>query len=137
MFAKMAKVSYRLVLILVISLCPLVMHPQENAARDQKDKKKEETPAPKPLQTVTGCIRKGDETGVVFVTGEDGKTWELRSSSVKLDRHIGHKVTVTGSTTRESKAEEKREEKVEKAAGKEDYGDLRVTSLKLISQTCK
>jgi hypothetical protein len=113
------------------------MHPQENAARDQKDKKKEETPAPKPLQTVTGCIRKGDETGVVFVTGEDGKTWELRSSSVKLDRHIGHKVTVTGSTTRESKAEEKREEKVEKAAGKEDYGDLRVTSLKLISQTCK
>ena len=136
MFAKMAKVSYTLILILFISLCPLVMQGQENAAQDQKDKK-EETPAVKPLQNVTGCIRKGDETGVVFITGEDGKTWELRSSSIKLNRHIGHKVTVTGSTTRESKAEGKREEKVEKAAGKEDYGDLRVTSLKLISQTCK
>lgn len=136
MFAKMAKVSYTLILILFVSLCPFVMQGQENAAQDQKDKK-EETPAVKPLQNVTGCIRKGDETGVVFITGEDGKTWELRSSSIKLNRHIGHKVTVTGSTTRESKAEGKREEKVEKAAGKEDYGDLRVTSLKLISQTCK
>jgi hypothetical protein len=136
MFAKMAKLSSRRMLILFVSLCPLVMHAQGNAAQDQKDEKKE-TPAPKPLQNVTGCIRKGDEAGVVFITGEDGKTWELRSSSVKLDRHIGHKVTVTGSTTRESKAEEKIEERVEKAAGKEDYGDLRVTSLKLISQTCK
>ncbi len=136
MFAKMAKVSYRPILILFVSLCPLVIQAQRSAAQDQKDKK-EDTPAPKPLQNVTGCIRKGDETGEVFITGEDGKTWELRSSSIKLDGHIGHKVTVTGSTTRESKAEEKREGKVEKAAGKEDYGDLRVTSLKLISQTCK
>jgi hypothetical protein len=136
MFVKMAKLASRRILILLVSLCPLVMHAQGNAAQDQKDKKVE-TPAPKPLQNVTGCIRKGDETSVVFITGEDGKTWELRSSSVKLDRHIGHKVTVTGSTTLESKAEEKREEKVEKAAGKEDCGDLRVTSLKLISQTCK
>jgi hypothetical protein len=33
--------------------------------------------------------------------------------------------------------EEKRGGKVENAAGKGEYGDLRVTSLKLISQTCK
>lgn len=49
-------------------------------------------------------------------------------------------VTVTGSAHRESKAEEKAEEKkegqLEKAAGKEEFGDLRVTDLKMVSETC-
>jgi hypothetical protein len=133
MFAKMVRVSYRLISILFVILCPLVIHAQGTAAQD----KREETPAPKPLQNVTGCIRKGDEAGKFFITGENGKIWELRSSSVKLDKHIGHKATITGSTTHESKAEEKIEGKVEKAGGKAEYGDLRVTSLKVISPTCK
>jgi hypothetical protein len=37
---------------------------------------------------------------------------------------------------RESKAEEKKEGQVEKAAGKEEYGDLRVSNLKMVSKTC-
>ena len=37
----------------------------------------------------------------------------LRSLSVKLDEHVGHKVMVTGSAHRESKAQEKAEEKKE------------------------
>jgi hypothetical protein len=93
-----------------------------------------------PETTVTGCLQKGDEPGEVSIIGEDGRSWELRSTAVKLDQHIGHKVIVTGTTTRESKSEEKAEEKkegqVEKAAGKEAYGDLRVSSLKMVSKTC-
>jgi opacity protein-like surface antigen len=89
-----------------------------------------------PETTVTGCLQKGDELGAVSITGEDGRNWELHSTSVKLDDHIGHKVTVTGTVARESKAEEKKEGQVEKAAGKEEYGDLRVTSLRMISKTC-
>jgi hypothetical protein len=56
---------------------------------------------------------------------------------VKLDEHIGHRVTVTGTVTRESTAHEKKEGHVEKAAGKEEYGDLRIRSLKMLSKTCK
>lgn len=56
---------------------------------------------------------------------------------VKLDEHIGHRVTVTGTVTRESKAQEKKEGQVEKAAGKEEYGDLRMSSLKILSKTCQ
>ena len=56
---------------------------------------------------------------------------------LKLDEHIGHKVTVTGTVTRESKAQEKKEGQVENAAGKEEYGDLRISSLKMLSKTCK
>ncbi len=64
----------------------------------------------------------------------------MTSKSVKLDEHVGHQVTLTGSARRESKAQEKAEEKkegqVEKAAGKEEYGDLSVTDLKMVSETC-
>lgn len=89
-----------------------------------------------PEMTVTGCLQKGDEPGEVSITGEDGRSWELHSKAVKLDEHIGHKVTVTGTMTHESKAEEKKEGQVEKAAGKEEYGDLRVSNLKMVSKTC-
>jgi hypothetical protein len=89
-----------------------------------------------PETTVTGCLQKGDEPGEVSIMGEDGRNWDLHSTAVKLDQHIGHKVTVTGTMTRESKAEEKKEGEVENASGKREYGDLRVTSLKMVSKTC-
>ena len=92
-------------------------------------------------KVVTGCLQKGDEPGEFSITGKDGRTWGLRSNSVKLEQHVGHQVTVTGSAHRESKAQEKAEEKkegqMENAAGKEKYGHLRITSLKMISETCQ
>src|SRR5262245_51948059 len=52
--------------------------------------------------TVTGCLQKGDEAGEYSITGEDGKMYGLRSKSVKLSEHLGHKVTVTGTLKPES-----------------------------------
>jgi hypothetical protein len=89
--------------------------------------------------TVTGCLQKGDQPDEFSITGEDGKTWGLHSSTVKLAEHVGHQVTVTGSSSQETKAEEKKEKKegqVEKASGKEEYGDLHVTNLKMVSTSC-
>jgi lipid-binding SYLF domain-containing protein len=90
-------------------------------------------------KTVTGCLQKGDEPGEFSITGEDGKSWGLRSSSVKLDQHVGHQVTVAGTPARETKTEENKEQKegqVEKASSKDEYRDLRVTTLKMVSDTC-
>ena len=56
---------------------------------------------------------------------------------LKLDEHIGHKATLIGTITRGSNAQEKKEGQVEKAAGKGEYGDLRISSLKMLSKTCK
>jgi len=85
-------------------------------------------------------VQKGHEPGELSITGEDGKTWDVTSKSVKLDEHVGQQVTLTGSARRDSKAqakaEEKKEGQVEKAAGKEEYGDLSVTDLKMVSETC-
>ena len=122
------KLSCWLIPILFVSLCPLALIAQE------KQEKKAEKAAH--TQTVTGCLQKGDEAGELSITGEDGKTWGLHSTSVKLDQHLGHKVTVTGSTTQESKAEEKKEGEVEKASSKQEYADLDVTSLKMVSDSC-
>jgi len=93
-----------------------------------------------PIKTLTGCLQKGHDAAEFSITAEDGKTWELSSKTVKLDEHVGHQVTVTGSVHHDSKAEEKAEEKkegqMEKAGSKEEYGDLRVTDVKMVSETC-
>ena len=89
--------------------------------------------------SVTGCLQRGDGAGEFAIFGEDGKVWGLRSSTVKLEDHVGHKVTVAGTARAESKAEakkEKKEREVVKASEKEEYRDLRVTSLNMVSDTC-
>jgi len=123
---KIAKLAFWLIPILCLSLCPVALIAQ-TAAPEKKAEKS---------QTVTGCLQKGDEAGEFSIKGEDGKTWGLRSTSVKLDQHIGHQVTVTGSTTHETKAEEKKEGQVENAGSKTEYADLTVTSLKMVSDSC-
>jgi len=123
---KIAKLAFCLIPILCLSLCSVALIAQ-TAAPEKKAEKS---------QTVTGCLQKGDEAGEFSIKGEDGKTWGLRSTSVKLDQHIGHQVTVTGSTTHEAKAEEKKEGQVENAGSKMEYADLTVTSLKMVSESC-
>jgi Protein of unknown function (DUF5818) len=123
---KIAKLAFWLIPIVCLSLCPIALIAQ-SAAPEKKAEKS---------QTVTGCLQKGDEAGEFSLKGDDGKTWGLRSTSVKLDQHIGHQVTVTGSTAHETKAEEKKEGQVENAGSKTEYADLTVTSLKMVSESC-
>ncbi len=101
-----------------------------NAQEKQTEKPAEET------KTVTGCLQKGDEAGEFSIAGEDGKMWGLHSTTVKLEDHIGHKVTLVGTAGGESKAEEKKEGAVVQASQKKEYGDIRVTSLKMVSDSC-
>lgn len=93
------------------------------------------TAAAQPM-TVTGCLQKGTQPGEVTITGADGKSYDLRSDTVKLAQHIGHQVTVTGTASPETKVEEKKEGQVEKASSKEAIGNLSVTDVKMISETC-
>jgi SH3 domain-containing YSC84-like protein 1 len=89
--------------------------------------------------TLTGCLQKNRE-GVFAITERDGKTWELRSAIVELDNHLGHTVTVTGPRAHETKAQEKAQttgEAVVQASSKEVYPELRVTSLKMVSESCQ
>jgi len=128
-----------MVFTLLVSLSALAQYGQDSNAKANSQENQAKTSA-KEAKTVTGCLQKGDEPGEFALKADDGKVWELKSSSVKLEEHLGHKVSVTGSGKEESRAGEKKERNegaVEKAANKEEYGEIRVTSLKMISDSCK
>jgi hypothetical protein len=124
---KISRAALWMAPVLLLALFPLRLSGQETAANNSKAE-----------QSVTGCLQKGDEPGGFVLAGEDGKTWELSSKTVKLAEHVGHKVKVTGSSVQESKANEDQKEKNEKkeSAGKE-YADLKVSSLEMVSDSCK
>jgi hypothetical protein len=52
--------------------------------------------APEQATTVTGCLAKGAAKDTFNIKGEDGKEYKLTSTSVKLEPHVGHKVTIEG-----------------------------------------
>jgi hypothetical protein len=87
--------------------------------------------------TVTGCLQKGDEANEFSITGEDGKNYDLTSSVVDLSKHVGHKVTVMGTFKAESYEKEKGENEANEKKGAPEAGDIRVTSLKMVSDSCK
>jgi hypothetical protein len=87
--------------------------------------------------TVTGCLQKGDEPGEYSITGEDGKTYGLRSKAVNLSEHLGHKVSVTGTLRAESAEKEKGEAKEHEKREAAEAGDIRVTDLKMVSEKCQ
>ena len=132
MMQKLVRLSALMVPTLYLSLCPASLH----GAPQTGDTKADNGPAGS-NQSVTGCLQKGDEPGGFTITGEDGKVWELQSKKVQLASHVGHTVTVTGSAGNRSTAEEQKTEGSEKREyGQKEHGDLRVGSLKMISDTC-
>jgi hypothetical protein len=109
-------------------------HAASLAAESSPDRTKSPEEARKlatQTKTMTGCLQRGYEPDEFKITGEDGKVWGLRSSAVKFDGSLGHKVTVSGLITHELKAGE-----MKTGPGKAESGDLRVTSLTMVSETC-
>jgi hypothetical protein len=138
----LARIMLSTVLALLVSLTALA----QDTTRPSYDQAKQDNTKTAPQENqeksaiktkaVTGCLQKGDQPDEFSITGEDGKSWDLRSSTVKLSDHVGHQVTVTGSPTRETKAEEKKEGQVQNVGQKEELGELRVISLKMVRQSC-
>ena len=56
--------------------------------------------------TVTGCLSKGPSEGTFTLTQDDRKTFALTSTTVKLNDHVGHKITVVGTPAGIDKAVE-------------------------------
>lgn len=107
---------------------------------------------------VTGCLAKGADGKSYTITGSDGKSYTLTSSTVKLDEHVGHKVTVTGTaagmetgalkdtTMGMGKPDTtmgmgKKDTTMGKPAGKKEAGGgggtLNVSDVKMVSTQCK
>jgi hypothetical protein len=132
MMHRLARFSLWITPVLFLSICPSTLYSA------QMGEEKAEKASAHSAHRVTGCLQKGEEEGGFTITAEDGKVWELHGKKVPLASHVGHTVTVTGSPAKESKAEEEKIEANEKKeAGEKKHGDLRVSSLKMVSDSCK
>jgi hypothetical protein len=94
------------------------------------------------IRDVTGCLSKGDSAKEFLLTGNDGSTWEVRSSRVALAKHVGHTVTATGvvSNAKLHNMKEDTKEMAKDAGMKKsdsEHGHLKVTDLKMVSDSCK
>src|SRR5215470_2979015 len=112
---KMSAIISSLVAAVAVGLTFAVVH-----ARQTESKAK--------MVTITGCLQNGDEANEFAITGEDGKKYELTSKQVALKDHVGHKVAVTGTVRHEREEDESKEGWA---------GQVRVTNLKMVSDTCK
>ena len=94
------------------------------------------------VRDITGCLSKGDSANEFMLTASDGSTWEVRSSRVTLADHVGHTVTATGVVSN-AKMHNMKEDAKDAAAdsgmkkGNEEHGHLKVTELKMVSESCK
>ena len=84
--------------------------------------------------SVTGCLEKGSGSGSYTITGADGKKYDLRASdtSLKLDTHVGHKVTITGTEDKSGSKETRTGQSSTGGAEKMD-----VSSLTMVSTSCQ
>jgi hypothetical protein len=94
------------------------------------------------VRDVTGCLAKGDSAREFLLTGNDGSTWEVRSSRVPLAEHVGHTVAATGvvaNAKMHNLKEDAKEAAKDSGMKKSDseHGHLTVTNLKMVSDSCK
>ena len=106
-------------------------------AQDQmSDKSKADT------RTVTGCVSKGDSADEYMLTADDGSTWEVRSSTVSLADHVGHKVAATGvvsNATMHNLKEDAKDAAHDSHMKKSDseHGHMKITDVQMVSESCR
>jgi hypothetical protein len=94
------------------------------------------------VRDVTGCLSKGDSAKEFLLTGNDGSTWEVRSSKVALAEHVGHTVTATGvvsNATMHNMKEDAKDAAKDSGMKKSDaeHGHMKITDVKMVSDSCK
>jgi hypothetical protein len=94
------------------------------------------------VRDVTGCLSKGDSAHEFLLTGNDGSTWEVRSSKVALAEHVGHTVTATGVVSnaamhnmKEDAKDAAKDSGMAKSAA--EHGHMKITDVKMVSESCK
>ncbi len=108
------------------------------AAQDTSDSGKSKSDT----RTVTGCLSKGDSANEFLLTGNDGSTWEVRSSSVSLGDHVGHTVSATG-VVKNSTAHNMKEDTKDMAAdahmtkSNDEHGHMTITDVQMVSESCQ
>ena len=99
------------------------------------------------VRTITGCLTKAKGGDEYLLAGKNGSTWEVHSkdssdSRVSLADHVGHTVTATGvvsNSTMHNLKEDAKDTATDAGVKKDnrEHGHLTVTSVKMVSESCK
>jgi len=116
----------------VLALSSLAMVPSLSFARQDDMHDKSDS-----MRTLTGCLSRGDKAGEYDLRAEDGSTWELHTKTVKLSRHVGHTVTVSGKVRHADMHGAKEKAKSEVNPDANEHGHLSVTDVSMVSESCK
>ena len=124
--SQLKKVSLFLAPLVFFSLFPLLLSAQDNMGMA----------GGKQAMSATGCLKQGSNPGGYYLMGQDGKMYELVGPG--LAAHVNHTVTVTGHQVTLSAAQEGKKEATEKAeAGGQPYVDMKVSGVKMVSESCQ
>ena len=84
---------------------------------------------------VTGCLQQGHDINEYQLITENAR-WDLRSDAVRLADHVGHKVKVSGVVSNQPFHGMKEDLKAEVRKKPIETGDLTVSTLEMISDSC-
>ena len=95
-------------------------------------------------RSITGCLSKGDNSASsneYLLTASDGSTWEVRSDSVDLAKHVGHTVSATGTVDHNTMHNMKEDTKsmghdTGMTKNNKEHGHLTITDLQHVSDSC-
>jgi hypothetical protein len=95
----------------------------------------------------TGCLAKGDEANTWKLTDVKGKIKSVElveaPASLDLNAHVGHTVTITGTSVKAKEAAKAEGEKTKGTTGKTEEvkesmeSHIRPTHVKMVSESCK
>jgi hypothetical protein len=88
------------------------------------------------VDSVTGCLQKGNSKDTYSVTDAAGNKHWVMSKTVPLDKHVGHTVTLTGSSMM-SMSNSKMGSDSMKMSNKMGDKSMDVTALTMVSPSCK
>ena len=100
-------------------------------------------PAASP-DSATGCLQKGDKPNTFKLVSKDGKSWDVTSSKLSLAGHVGHTVTLSGSTMKGGDMSHMKDTSMSgmsmgdssKSGMGSSSGTLNATSMTMVSATC-
>jgi len=123
--SRLKNLSLLLAPVVLFGLFPVLASAQDNMGMSNKQ-----------MMSVTGCLKQGTDTGGYYIMGDDGKMYELMGKG--LSAHVNHKITVTGMPETMSQSQEQKKMSAEKSeAGKATVVDMKVNSVKMVSESCQ
>ena len=88
-------------------------------------------------RSITGCLQNGDNSNEFKLIAKDGGRWDLKSDSVNMSEHVGHMVKVTGVVSNATAHNMKEDMKKGVDKDSNETGDMTVTNLTMVSNSCR